>query len=88
MMKKTIYSFGLLALLAVTLSSCGVDPKSATRALETQGMKDVKIEGYAFFGCGKEDTFHSNFSAIGANGTLVTGTVCQGWLKGTTVRFD
>lgn len=88
MMKKTISSFGLLALLAVTLSSCGVDPEKASRALHAQGMKDVKIEGFSFFGCGKDDHFASNFSAIGANGTLVTGTVCQGWLKGTTVRFD
>ena len=89
-MKKlsTISSFAVLALLTVSLSSCGVDPKSASRALEAQGMKEVNIEGYSFFGCGRDDEFASNFSATGANGVKITGTVCQGWFKGTTVRFD
>ncbi|MBB5277764.1 hypothetical protein HNR26_003853 [Rhizobium rosettiformans] len=70
------------------LTSCGVNPRNATSALEAQGLKDVKIGSYSFFGCGRDDTFASNFSAIGANGKPVTGTVCQGLFKGTTVRFD
>jgi len=78
----------IIVLIAIFVSGCGVDPKSASWALEAQGMKDVKIEGFSLFGCGKEDAFKSSFSATGANGTRVTGTVCQGFLKGTTVRFD
>lgn len=73
---------------ALMLASCGVDPRSASRALEAQGMTDVQIEGYSWFGCDKNDTFASNFSAKGTNGAAVTGSVCQGLFKGTTVRFD
>lgn len=76
------------AAAVVLLASCGVNPTKATRALEAQGMTDVKIEGYAWFGCGKDDTYASYFAATGANGVQVTGTVCQGLFKGTTVRFD
>lgn len=78
-----------VAALGLILASCGVNPSKASRALEAQGMTDVKIEGYAWFGgCGRDDSFASYFSATGANGAEVTGTVCQGFWKGTTVRFD
>jgi hypothetical protein len=51
-------------------------------------MKDVRITGFALFGCGQEDTFKSKFTAKGSDGTPVSGTVCQGIFKGTTIRFD
>lgn len=73
---------------ALMLASCGVNPSTATRALEAQGMTDVQIEGYSWLGCGKEYSFASNFSAKGANGATVTGQVCHGFFKGITVRFD
>lgn len=78
----------MLICIAVALSSCGVDPRKATAALEAQGMTDVKIGGYSWFGCAKGDEYHSSFSATGANGKPVTGVVCSGMFKGTTVRFD
>lgn len=70
------------------LTSCGVNPEEARRALEAQGMSNVRITGYAFFGCSDNDDFKSKFEAIGANGKTVTGVVCSGLLKGVTVRFD
>ena len=73
---------------ALMLASCGVNPQSAKRALEAQGLTDVKIEGYSWFGCAKDDAFASNFTAKGTNGAEVTGSVCQGLFKGTTVRLD
>lgn len=73
---------------ASSLSSCGVNPTEATRALEAQGMTDVKIQGYAFWGCAESDEFASKFEATGANGNAVSGVVCSGWFKGVTVRFD
>lgn len=73
---------------ATILAGCGVNPSTATRALEAQGLTNVQIEGYSWLGCGKEDTFASNFSATGVNGAAVTGQVCQGLFKGTTVRYD
>lgn len=85
-----IKTFRTSIFLGVTLllASCGVNPTTATRALEAQGLTNVQIEGYSWLGCGKEDTFASNFSATGVNGAAVTGSVCQGFFKGTTVRYD
>lgn len=83
-MNKAIILIGMAALL----SACGVNPNDAKRSLEAQGMKDVKIGGYAFLGCGERDNFRSSFTAIGANGQPVSGVVCSGFLKGITVRFD
>ncbi|AGR47839.1 hypothetical protein PHIM7_141 [Sinorhizobium phage phiM7] len=84
-MKKILFILPVVALLA----GCGVNPESAARAMEAQGLKDTKITGYAWFGgCSKDDWFTSYFTATGANGAPVSGTVCQGLFKGTTVRFD
>ena len=87
-MNTTHLRLSLVFGAALVLASCGVDPRTATRALEANGLTNVRIEGYSWLGCGKEDTFASNFSAVGVNGQPVTGSVCQGLLKGTTIRFD
>ncbi len=60
----------------------------ARKALRDAGLKPVKVGGYSFFACGKDDTFSTQFTATNAQGQTVTGTVCSGWLKGKTVRFD
>lgn len=84
-MKKIFVS----AFLALSLASCGVNVDRATRNLEAQGLTNVKITGYSWFGCGQDDSFRSNFTATGVNGKPVEGSVCSGfWGKGTTIRFD
>lgn len=82
-MKKLI----LLALATFALASC-TDADEAKRVLEAQGFKNIEITGYNFFGCSKDDTFHTGFIAIGQNGQAVEGTVCSGLIfKGSTIRF-
>ena len=82
-MKKLI----LLALATFALLSC-TDADEAKRVLAAQGFKHIEITGYNFFGCGKDDTYHTGFIAIGQNGEAVEGTVCSGlFFKGSTVRF-
>lgn len=77
----------LALILALALSSC-TNEKDARRALEAQGFKSIEITGYNFFGCGKDDSYHTGFIAVGLDGKPVEGTVCSGLLfKGTTVRF-
>lgn len=83
-MKKILFVLPVVALL----SSCGVNVENATRVLESQGLTNVQITGFSLMGCGKDDSFASNFTAVGANGKEVNGTVCAGWFKGITVRFD
>jgi hypothetical protein len=86
-MKRIILALPVLA-VAAALSSCGVDQGSATRSLNAMGITNVKLGGYAIFGCGEKDTFRSTFTGIGANGQPVEGVVCSGMFKGVTVRFD
>jgi hypothetical protein len=73
--------------LAFVLAGCS-SPDTATRALESAGYSQIKILGYQFFGCSKDDTFHTGFTAVGPTGTPVTGVVCGGLLKGSTIRTN
>lgn len=84
MVKKIV----LLSILALSLSACGVNHKQGRRALEAQGMTDIHIGSWAIIGCGRDDDFSSYFTAKDANGKEVSGTLCGGWLKGITVRYD
>ena len=76
-----------MALTICAASGC-VDQPVAERALKGNSLKSVQITGYRFFGCGKDDQFHTGFTALTQDGTPTSGVVCSGWLKGATVRFD
>lgn len=81
-MKRIACLIGLLMLLA----SC-TDQDGAVRVLTEQGYKDVRTTGYEFFSCGKGDNFVTGFEATSPAGVRVTGVVCSGWIKGSTIRF-
>ncbi len=83
-MKKLIV---LSIILSALLMGCTASD-SATKALRSAGYSDIKITGYNIFGCSEDDFFHTGFRARGADGTVVKGTVCQGILKGSTIRLD
>ncbi len=72
---------------AIILSACS-DAPTATKALESAGYTEVNVTGFKFFGCSEDDTFHTGFIAKGVNGKQVTGVVCSGFLKGSTIRTD
>ncbi|OWZ90443.1 hypothetical protein B9J07_28060 [Sinorhizobium sp. LM21] len=80
----------VIAALAATtlLAGCGVNPNDAKRALEAQGITGIQLGGYSVFGCAKGDHFSSKFTGVGVNGKPVSGVVCSGLLKGTTIRYD
>jgi len=76
---------------ALVLAGCGVAPVDGTRVLEDAGYTDVIIGGpeILFSGCGDGDTFKSSFTATSiATGRKVTGSLCQGWFKGITIRVN
>lgn len=83
-MKKIV----LLCAIGAALSSCGIDAAEAKRVIEAQGITNVQVTGYAWFGCGNDDDYGSNWTGTGANGKPVGGVICGGWLKGYTVRFN
>jgi len=81
----------VLIVLGITLAlgyggACS-RPGRSTETLQNQGYTNVKITGYRFFGCGDE-SFHDGFEATSPSGVKVTGVVCSGWFKGSTIRFD
>lgn len=61
---------------------------TARRALEANGLKDVKLQGIALIGCDEKDFFRKKFTATTAAGKQVEGAVCGGFFKGATVRYD
>lgn len=81
-MKRIIIFAALLVLTACT------DVKEAKRVLEENGYSQVQSEGYAWFACSKEDTFHTAFTAVAPTGRPVHGVVCSGWVfRASTIRF-
>jgi len=75
-----------IVLLTVTVSC--TSSVEATKALTSAGYKNIKIDGYNWFGCGRDDGWHTGFTATGLDGFPVSGTVCSGIFKGATIRID
>lgn len=83
-MKKLIIAAGLVALL----SGC-TNGSEATRILKENGYKNIRMTGYSWFACSKEDWYHTGFSAVSPSGNNVQGTVCSGLIfKNSTIRFE
>ncbi len=82
-MKRVILFIAAIA-LATQLTAC-TQPELANEILTREGYTQIEIDGYAFWGCGENDTYRTKFSAI-KNGYQVEGVVCSGVYKGATVR--
>lgn len=76
-----------LILISLFLVGCS-SSNDATKALKANGFTDIQTHGRAFFACSEDDSFATKFSAKNKDGQKVTGAVCSGWLKGSTIRFD
>ncbi len=91
---------GIFAVAALTLgfaaAKSGVNPlmtdnDGAIETVEKAGFNDVEATGYGWFSCGvgeQGELWRTDFKATNQNGEEVTGTVCKGFLKGSTIRFD
>ncbi|WP_296737415.1 hypothetical protein [Mesorhizobium sp.] len=86
---KFAASLALICAMGAIVASggCSVDTQSATHALNAMGIRDVKFGSYAWFACNRRAPFSSTFTGTGADGKPVSGAVCQGILKSTTVRL-
>lgn len=84
--RKSMYTiFALLIVLGI----CGcTSTDESTRILRQQGYTEIQLTGYRVFTCSDDDSFHTGFRARSVNGSVVTGTVCSGFLKGATIRLD
>lgn len=89
-MREAGILLGVLALLGlVTVALTGnVDPGAGRRALEAQGLTNIRLDGYQFLGCGRGEGYSTAFRATGVNGKPVRGVLCQGLFKNVTVRYE
>lgn len=77
----------IIAILAILFSGC-TNKDDAKKALVSSGFSDIQITGYNFFGCSKDDFYHTGFTAKNVKGLEVSGTVCSGlFFKNSTIRF-
>lgn len=76
-----------LICFAVLLSAC-TNSDDAERALSAEGMTNIRITGYDWFACSKDDWYHTGFTATNSQGKQVSGVVCSGLIfKAATVRY-
>jgi len=78
---------GVLLVGAVLMTVGCSRPQSARRVLDLNGFTQVQTHGYIMYGCGQGDTFATKFTALSPTGVPVTGVVCEGLLKGATIRI-
>lgn len=76
----------LLFLAFFFLSACTHEGE-ATRVLEMDGVTNIEMTGYKFWGCGKDDFYHTGFKGQ-RNGKEISGVVCSGLIfKSSTIRY-
>jgi len=86
--KRNVLVFALFAMIALLVVGGFTKPDDSKRLLSAQGLRNVKITGYNFFGCSEDDIFRTGFEATGVNGSIVKGTVCSGlFFKDATIRY-
>ena len=80
---------GIIVVLffAISLQGC-TDKEGAMRVLQQNGYKDITITGYRWGMGGEKDTYVTGFEATSPSGSRVSGAVCSGIFKGSTIRFD
>jgi hypothetical protein len=77
----------LIAVVLILGTGC-VNHDHAQKALDDAGMTNITTGGYGWMACSEDDTFATRFQATNVNGKTVTGTVCSGLFKGSTIRYD
>jgi hypothetical protein len=79
---------GLVILLVFALAPTACVDRDDTRTtLDAAGYTDITTGDYAWFECGRDDTYATRFTARNPAGKRVSGTVCCGLMKGCTIRF-
>lgn len=75
-------------LVVTRLTSC-YDARGARKALIDAGYHPIRVGGYGWACCGQDDAFSTRFEAWSPDSSRrVSGCVCRGWLKGSTIRLD
>lgn len=87
-MKELLYIVVISVFSLVFVFGCQESPAEAKRTLGNAGYDDIEITGHRIFGCGQGDFYRTGFEATTQNGQRVSGVVCSGFFKRSTIRFD
>lgn len=82
-----IVVFIIIFVLSFSLRGC-TDEEGAQRVLQQNGYTNITITGYRWGMGGENDTYVTGFEATSPSGARVSGAVCSGMFKGSTIRFD
>ena len=81
-------ALGLTLLAAFCFNPMMQDTEGAAQTLKADNLQPTHVGGYGWLSCGKGDIWKTKFDAVNAKGEAVHGTVCKGFFKGSTIRFD
>lgn len=94
------FVFGVAAVgatvIGIPAAHMGLNPlmtdyDGAVEVVEGHGLTDAKATGYGWFKCGfgeSTEMWRTRFTATNQNGQEVSGVVCAGLFKGSTMRLD
>lgn len=85
-MKAWLMAVGA-AIVVAGVHGC-TDAKGAKKTLQAAGYTDVQTGGLSDFVCADDDLFATGFNAKDPGGLPVSGAVCRGLIKGSTVRLN
>lgn len=85
--KELVLSAVSILICIFVLCSC-TDEEHTVKTLKQAGFHDIKTQGFDMWACGKGDNYATKFVAKNAEGQTARGTVCCGWLKNCTIRFE
>lgn len=95
-MKKEIISLGVTSSIAAAWLAAGalgifndegLDSKAA-QVLRNNGFDPIEVGGHGWHDCGRDGPFSTRFKAKAANGTVVGGSICEGFLNGSSIKLD
>ena len=65
----------------------GLDSKAA-QVLRNNGFEPIEVGGLGWFDCGRDGPFSTRFKAKSPKGNVVGGSVCEGYLSGSSIKLD
>ena len=77
----------ILLTAAIILAGC-TQPDHARKVLESAGYTEIQMQGYDWINCSEDDMYRDKFTAKGPTGKPISGVVCAGFFKGSTIRLD
>ena len=83
----SLVAFFAIAFLVVKAGGCNVSQSDLNRTATPYGFTEAKVHDYAWFSCGEDYSFSSNFTAKNGKGEPVSGIICCGILKSCTLKF-